>query len=257
MWQTIKSYPHRHGQSSITLNISRFPEMIGNVMQCSKCRYPAVVFQPYSGQYLCRDHFVLDFEAKAKREIRKNRWMRPGDHIAVALTGSPGEGALLHFLSKLAANRTDLRISAVQTGNAGRHAGPIPAGPGYTRLARATSLEERAASLLTSILAGRGDRIITGDRADCGGIPEIFPFCHIPAEEILLYARIHDPGSTGSTPAPEPGTLEGDVRALLDGYTRNHPGAPHAVLNLCDSLAGTLPDPDRPGRAGHEGASNS
>jgi uncharacterized protein (TIGR00269 family) len=73
----------------------------------------AVLFQEYSGQHLCKQHFEADVEAKAKHEIRRHRWMTPGDHIAVALSGDQGSTALLYFLKKLTSNRRDIRISAI------------------------------------------------------------------------------------------------------------------------------------------------
>jgi uncharacterized protein (TIGR00269 family) len=82
-------------------------------MQCSKCGRKAIVFQEYSGQHLCRQHFDADVEAKAKHEIRRHHWLSPGDHIAVALSGDAGSSALLYFLKKLTSNRRDIRISAI------------------------------------------------------------------------------------------------------------------------------------------------
>ena len=92
-------------------------------MQCSKCRSMAVVFQEYSGQYLCRHHFDDDIEAKAKHEIRRHHWMTSGDHIAVALSGDSVSSALLYFLKKLTSDRPDIRISAISVdeGIAGFH----------------------------------------------------------------------------------------------------------------------------------------
>ena len=82
-------------------------------MQCSKCRNEGIIFQPYSGQHLCREHFISDFEAKAKRAIRVHQWMQPGDHIAVAMSGDPADDALLFFFRKLTGNRRDIRVSEV------------------------------------------------------------------------------------------------------------------------------------------------
>jgi uncharacterized protein (TIGR00269 family) len=82
-------------------------------MQCSKCSRTAVIFQEYSGQHLCSQHFDADVEAKAKHEIRRNHWLSSGDHIAVALSGDSGSSALLYFLKKLTSNRRDIRISAI------------------------------------------------------------------------------------------------------------------------------------------------
>jgi tRNA(Ile)-lysidine synthase TilS/MesJ len=82
-------------------------------MQCNKCRRDAILFQEYSGQYLCKYHVEDDVEAKAKYEIRRNRWMASGDHIAIALSGGKNSSALLYFLKKLTADRRDIHLSAI------------------------------------------------------------------------------------------------------------------------------------------------
>ena len=82
-------------------------------MQCDKCRREAIIFQPYSGNHLCKEHFLADVEAKAKRVIRSHQWLRPGDHIAVALSGDKKSSALLFFLKKLTGKRRDIRVSAI------------------------------------------------------------------------------------------------------------------------------------------------
>jgi uncharacterized protein (TIGR00269 family) len=82
-------------------------------MQCNKCRRNAIFFQEYSGQHLCKQHFEADVEVKAKHEIRRNQWITPGDHIAVALSGDKSSAALLYFLKKLTSNRRDITISAI------------------------------------------------------------------------------------------------------------------------------------------------
>ncbi len=82
-------------------------------MQCDKCRREAVLFQEYSGQHLCKQHFEADFERKAKHEIRSHHWLSPGDHIAVVLPGDANSSALLCFLKKLTSSRRDIQISAI------------------------------------------------------------------------------------------------------------------------------------------------
>ncbi|TAJ45822.1 TIGR00269 family protein [Methanofollis fontis] len=82
-------------------------------MQCSKCRREAVVLQRYSGLHLCRDHFIADLEAKAKREIRQKRMIVSGDVIAVALSGGKDSSALLRFLTRTFGERRDVSILAL------------------------------------------------------------------------------------------------------------------------------------------------
>lgn len=82
-------------------------------MLCSKCHRQAILYQRYSGLHLCKAHFVTDFEAKAKRAIRKHRWVVPNDRIAVALSGGKDSSALLYFLKKLLRERKDVSLSAI------------------------------------------------------------------------------------------------------------------------------------------------
>ena len=82
-------------------------------MQCDKCGNEAIIFQPYSGRHLCREHLVADIETRIKREIRAGHWMRPGDHLAVALSGNKSSRALLFFFHTLIAQRRDIRLSAI------------------------------------------------------------------------------------------------------------------------------------------------
>ncbi len=82
-------------------------------MRCDKCGKEAVLYQEYSGQHLCQQHFVVDMETKAKRAIRTHHWLSPGDHISVGLSGDAATGALLFFLKRLTAQRRDIRISAI------------------------------------------------------------------------------------------------------------------------------------------------
>ncbi len=82
-------------------------------MQCSKCHRDEIIFQPYSGVHLCDQHLVADVEAKAKKVIRTQGWLRPGDHIAVLLTDDKNSSALLYFLRKLTVQRSDITVSAI------------------------------------------------------------------------------------------------------------------------------------------------
>ncbi len=99
--------------ASTTLNSFAHPVFIGQTMRCDKCRGRAIIFQQYSGLHLCGQHFVADFEAKAKRAIRTHRWMKGNDHIAVALSGRTDSSALLYFLNLLTSERRDITLSAI------------------------------------------------------------------------------------------------------------------------------------------------
>ncbi|MEI6292422.1 MAG: ATP-binding protein [Methanomicrobiales archaeon] len=82
-------------------------------MGCSKCGRPGVIFQEYSGLHLCREHFREDFLHKAKKTVRKNHWLVPGEQYAVALSGGPASCALLDFMRILVGERKDIHLMAV------------------------------------------------------------------------------------------------------------------------------------------------
>jgi hypothetical protein len=212
-------------------------------MQCSKCRNEGIIFQPYSGQYLCREHFIADFEAKAKRTIRICQGMQPQDSVGIIMSGDPADRALLFFFGKLTAHRRDIRVSEILPDEV---TGVIPADrrSGVTKIALSTSLEDAAASALTAILQGNAECCFTAGAQTEPGLILITPFCHIPAGEIALYARIHGLDGDGTTNSRADSLLYSEVKTMLADYSHRHPAAPHAVLNLCESIkrAGLIPD---------------
>ncbi|NYT06544.1 MAG: adenine nucleotide alpha hydrolase family protein, partial [Methanomicrobiales archaeon] len=132
-------------------------------MKCSKCNRDAIIFQRYSGRHLCRQHFVADVEGRAKKTIRKHRWIASGDHIAVALSGGKDSTALLYFLVTHFSERRDLTISAItiDEGISGyRNPGEVQ------RIAASMGVECRTASFLEeyettldAIVKRHGDRL--------------------------------------------------------------------------------------------------
>jgi len=82
-------------------------------MQCDRCLRAAVIHQPYSGLHLCGHHLIMDISAKAKRTVRANGGLRPGDRIAVILTGQKSGYALLFFMHSLLADRRDITLQCI------------------------------------------------------------------------------------------------------------------------------------------------
>jgi tRNA(Ile)-lysidine synthase TilS/MesJ len=216
-------------------------------MQCNRCRDEPVIFQPYSGRHLCRDHFITDFEIRAKRVIRQYRWLLPGDRIAVPLTGDPASRSLFLFLQRLTAGRRDVSVSAVACDSAPYPQGIDPeqaaARCGATRVALPASVDDMAVSVLRDFLGGcKGELPLYAELHQPDSAPSfrIYPFCQIPEDEILLYASLQ---GIERTTAPHPvtrGASGDEVRAMLDGFTGAHPGTKYAVANLGRELAGCL-----------------
>jgi uncharacterized protein (TIGR00269 family) len=132
-------------------------------MRCDRCGGEAIMQQPYSGAHLCKDHFIRDFSARAKREIRRKQMIRPGDRIAVALSGGKDSGALLHFLARLLQGRRDTALVAI-TIDEGIHPYRDPARA--ERIARnlgvdwvCASFKKKYGTTLDALVQMQGDRL--------------------------------------------------------------------------------------------------
>jgi tRNA(Ile)-lysidine synthase TilS/MesJ len=231
-------------------------------MRCDKCGNGAVFFQAYSGRHLCNRHLALDIEVRAKRSIRSHRWIRPGDHIAVIVSGDRKSAALLKFLKNLTADRRDVRLSAIIAG--GEHEGtsgrssaaeviaslgippvelPLQEGSGaaacgdVTKIAVAVSLDDIAQGVLGQFLFGNADRLVHPPPAEWNRIPVICPFIAVPSEELARYGEI---GGTGIARVPMTSChdiLLQETRAILEDFSRRHPATRYALLHIAEDLS--------------------
>lgn len=230
-------------------------------MKCSKCRRDAVIFQRYSGLRLCLDHFIADVEAKAKREIRRQRWLATGDVIAVLLRGDLASAALLRFLVTAFGGRPDISVLALATDDGadtarqiarnlgvpyhevtgGRDPETVAQDLGATKIAVETVLDDIALDVLVTALEGGADSLAGPRETEPSPLPRIAPFSTIPAEEVALYARLTLEHAV-EAPAQASKGLGADARALLDDYTGRHPATKFALKNLRDELSAICRD---------------
>lgn len=82
-------------------------------MKCDKCGGEAVVYQKYSGMHLCARHEAEDVERKAKKRMRRERMVVPGDHVAVAMSGGKDSAVVLSILVGTFGMRPDVRFTAI------------------------------------------------------------------------------------------------------------------------------------------------
>ncbi len=232
---------------------------------CTKCHHPAIISQRYSGLHLCREHFIRDLEGKAKRDIRKNRWLRPNDRIGVAISGGAASAAALTLLLKLTGERRDLSITArhIDEGDADatervqRLAGGLEISigrrdpsrhlredirslaEGCTAVVTGETLDEEAARVMKAFVSGEIAPLTHSD--EFGLIRWISPFLLIREEEVRLYASLHHDEIFPDEPDIE--DLAGSIRSILRDYTDRHPSTLYAVTNLGGQIRGAARDP--------------
>jgi len=82
-------------------------------LRCQRCGGEAVYRRPYSGEVLCRKHFLRSIEDRVYFAIRRYRMFNPDDRIGLALSGGKDSMTLLHILAKIEARFPKARLIAV------------------------------------------------------------------------------------------------------------------------------------------------
>jgi tRNA(Ile)-lysidine synthase TilS/MesJ len=109
---------------------------------------------------------------------------------------------------------------------------------GATAIAKGRSLDENAQSTMEFMLQGKPELLVGTRRRVQDRISWIEPFCHIPSDEVELYADLQGTGfpATGCPYGKMP--FHYDVKILLDEYTAGHPATRYAIANLGETLEG-------------------
>src|SRR3972149_307373 len=82
-------------------------------VDCSKCPAPAVTLIRYSGQHLCRQHFLEFVERRARQELRRQADFRGGGAGVVGLSGGKASSTATALLQETLADRRDMKLLAV------------------------------------------------------------------------------------------------------------------------------------------------
>jgi len=80
---------------------------------CSKCSKPAITFIRYNGTHLCKDHFILYYQRRVKKEIRKQGNIPSNSKIGVAISGGKDSIVALHIMVELYGQRKDIELIGI------------------------------------------------------------------------------------------------------------------------------------------------
>ncbi len=82
-------------------------------MQCSKCDAVAVTLIRYSGQHLCREHFLAFVERRVRHELRQQVDLKGRERVAVGLSGGKDSSTATVLLHEILSPRADVELVAV------------------------------------------------------------------------------------------------------------------------------------------------
>ena len=103
------SSPGHRGPQANAFSHHRHPRAV----DCSKCPAPAVTLIRYSGQHLCRQHFLEFVERRARQELRRQADFRGGETVVVGLSGGKDSSTATALLQETLADRRDMKLLAV------------------------------------------------------------------------------------------------------------------------------------------------
>jgi len=84
-----------------------------DLVDCSKCRAPAVTRIRYSGQHLCRAHFLEFVERRVRQELRRQSDFHGGETVVVGLSGGKDSSVATLLLKEVLGDRRDFHLVAV------------------------------------------------------------------------------------------------------------------------------------------------
>lgn len=80
---------------------------------CTKCKKPAVTYIRYNGTHLCKDHFLLYFDRRVKKDIKKQGKTVGKNKKAIALSGGKDSTVSLYVIHDLYLNRKNIDLFAI------------------------------------------------------------------------------------------------------------------------------------------------
>lgn len=80
-------------------------------MKCTYCDKKAIYYRRYSGEYLCKKHFLVSIENKARKTIREK--LRPDVKIGLAISGGKDSLSMLHIIKRITKKYPETRLFGI------------------------------------------------------------------------------------------------------------------------------------------------
>ena len=83
------------------------------VIECSRCKKPAITFIRYNGTHLCKNHFIDYFDKRVKKDLKKQGKITDKTKFAVAISGGKDSAVALYMTHKIFSKRKDVEIISI------------------------------------------------------------------------------------------------------------------------------------------------
>ncbi|MEW6294924.1 MAG: TIGR00269 family protein [Candidatus Diapherotrites archaeon] len=84
--------------------------------KCDRCSRPHKIFLAYGPHYFCEKHFLEFFERRVKKTVRKFRLIKPGERIAVGVSGGKDSLTTLFLLNEFFSKSNELTALMLDEG---------------------------------------------------------------------------------------------------------------------------------------------
>jgi len=218
---------------------------------CFKCKAPAVIYQRYSGRYLCAEHLKEDVMIRVRRTIRKQGGLGRKKIFALIWKGD-FRNLLLYCIGDLLVGRKDVtlllfevedhllkaedfsiflppsvKINPIKVNN--EEIIDLISSAGCDRLFSASYLEEESIKILSLIFSGDSSGLI--QPAFTQKIRYIMPFREIPGEE-LSFTSIY----SGVSCKEYLKCVNNTTKLFLIKLSEKHPSVPFSLIRYEDRL---------------------
>ncbi|HIH21914.1 MAG: TIGR00269 family protein [Candidatus Diapherotrites archaeon] len=84
--------------------------------KCDRCSKEGKIFLVYGPHYFCHSHFLEFFEKRVRKTINKFRLVKPGEKIAIGVSGGKDSITVLHLLREIFPKGTELKPVCIDEG---------------------------------------------------------------------------------------------------------------------------------------------
>src|SRR6267378_4022966 len=112
-WEPLRPRLRRPPHPRLRAHDLLSPPRMRSAMACDRCASPAVEWIRYSGEHLCRNHFLGFVERRAKRDLRSQVHLRGRERIAIGMSGGKDSSTTAALLVEFLRSRRAIELIGI------------------------------------------------------------------------------------------------------------------------------------------------